>query len=488
MPQQYRPMFGPKTNAGKSGSRPNNNNRKFSNSNRSSNQDRRASSGRGSNQSRRSGNDQQSSQSSENRDSNHIGFSNRNDRGGRRDSRGGYGNRGRRSGGFSGGGGGRRGGRGQKNNNTPASHYIAEGSPVEKKEDKKLDTFRFEELELKSGLLKNIQNKGYQQATEIQDAAIPIILDGHDLLGISATGSGKTAAFLIPMVHKLTTQKTQRLMVIAPTRELAMQIHTELISLIKGSPLRAALIIGGASIGRQIRDLSGRVDIIIGTPGRIKDMYDRKHLHLDLINNIVLDEVDRMLDMGFVDEIRDIFKQIADVRQSLFFSATIEHRITQIVGELVDSHKTIEFGVNEPGKHVTQAVIGFHDTSEKMHKLKELLKQPEVEKSIVFVETKSYVDKVADELSRAGYNVEAIHGGKTQGRRTKAIKLYRDNKVNILVATNVAARGLDVSDITHVINFDEPQNYDEYIHRIGRTGRNGRTGFAYTFIEAHRIR
>lgn len=476
MPTQYRPMYGPKTGAGQKNNK--SKRRNFRNNNNSN--DNQRNSGGGNRNSNRSSSSGSRGRFDNNRrfESNRNGNSSNNGGG----TRYGFGNRGR------GGRGGRRGRNVKKANTTPASHYVSEAQPLPKKEKKQKLTLSYESLDLKAGLLKNLHAKGYTHTTEIQAAAIPIILSGSDLLGISATGSGKTAAFLVPMVQKLSTQKTQRLLVIAPTRELAMQIHTELVSLIKGSPLRAALIIGGSSMGKQIRDLKGRVDIIIGTPGRLHDMQRRGHLHLDLINNIVLDEVDRMLDMGFVDEIRDIFRLIADKRQSLFFSATIEHRITQIVGELVDEHETIKFGENEPGKYVTQAVVGFHDTSEKMHKLFSLLDQPEVEKSIVFVETKKYVDKVTEELTRKGYKAEAIHGGKTQGRRLKAIKLYRSNHVNILVATNVAARGLDITDITHVINFDEPQTYDEYIHRIGRTGRNGKTGFAYTFIEAHRIR
>jgi superfamily II DNA/RNA helicase len=333
-------------------------------------------------------------------------------------------------------------------------------------------------------LLENLTAKGYEHATPIQAQTIPLVMAGNNVLGISATGSGKTAAFLTPIINKMILKPNQKLLVLAPTRELAMQIQKEAISMIRNTNIRAALVIGGESMYRQAQDLKRNPQIIIGTPGRLIDMYNRNHIDFSSIQNVVLDEVDRMLDMGFIPDVREIFSNIPKERQTLFFSATIENAVKKVVGELANSYETVTLSENKPIDSVWQDVVEYSDMDDKLTKLDDLLTSDEVLKTIVFVETKHFADKIEKLLRERGHSVAAIHGGKTQSRRTNVISMYKSNKVTILVATDVAARGLDISDISHIINFDEPQNYDSYIHRIGRTGRNGKKGVAYTFVKS----
>lgn len=341
----------------------------------------------------------------------------------------------------------------------------------------------YEDFDFSAQMKKNLDFKGFTQTTEIQEKAIPEIINKTNLLGISATGSGKTGAFLIPLIDALISNNGEKLIVIAPTRELAEQIHKEALSLMRGTKLFSTLVIGGESMQKQINKLQKHNDIVIGTPGRIKDLIQQEKLDLKNYNNVVIDEVDRMFDMGFITDIRFIFAQTPQNRHALFFSATHNNQVEDIVNSLVDSYNIIKLSSNTPTNHVVQSVIDYSHSREKMTLLQELLEEEEVEKAIIFVETKRYADDVEQILRKNNFRVASIHGDKRQNVRKKVIDLFTKSKVDVLVATNVAARGIDIDDITHVINLDQPQSYDEYIHRIGRTGRNGAYGKALTFVK-----
>lgn len=351
-------------------------------------------------------------------------------------------------------------------------------------EEQKYAGVNFTDFNLDYRILKNLEFKNFKTTTEIQEKAIPAIIAGQDVLGISSTGSGKTGAFLLPMIDKLLKDQSQKLLIIAPTRELALQIMKEAMSLIRGTHLQMALVIGGESMGRQISQLQRGGDIIVGTPGRLNDLTKRQYIRLSDYNNIVVDEVDKMLDMGFIDDIRNVFNQLNPKKQSLFFSATLNKKVQQITESFCTSFELIKLAENKPSESVTQEVIDYYHPDEKIGLLKELLSKEETEKVIIFVDTKRYADKVDQILYESNFKVGVIHGDKRQNVRKRVIQSFKYSKINILVATNVAARGLDIDDITHVINLDQPQSYDEYIHRIGRTGRNGKTGKAYTFYQA----
>lgn len=327
----------------------------------------------------------------------------------------------------------------------------------------------------------NIHNRGFTAPSPIQDQAIPEGLAGHDVVGIANTGTGKTIAFALPVLHRLLTDPQARVLILAPTRELATQIEDECRMLAKGSGLYSALLIGGASMSVQLRNLRNRPAVVIGTPGRIKDHLQRGSLDISKFTAIVLDEVDRMLDMGFVTDIRWILSRLPAVRQSFFFTATLEASVGQLIREFSHNPVTISVKTGETTDTVEQGVITYASKSERLDRLHELLlKAP---KTLVFDETQRGVERLNDELQARGFQVDAIHGGKTQGQRQRALNKFKADEITVLVATDVAARGIDVSDITHVINFSTPNSYDDYVHRIGRAGRAGKQGFAFTFIE-----
>ncbi len=331
----------------------------------------------------------------------------------------------------------------------------------------------------------NIRNKGYVTPSAIQDQAIPEIIKGNDVIGLANTGTGKTAAFLLPIIERMSGIMVRpSVLIVAPTRELAQQINDEFRSFTKGLGLYSALLVGGANIDRQIRDLKRRPHFIIGTPGRMKDLIERRQLQLKNMSVLVLDEADRMLDMGFLPDIRTIVKAMPRERQSLFFSATITPEIQQITQEFLNNPVTVSVRTNATSDHVEQDVIGTRDKAHKIEVLKDLLTRDGYEKVLVFGETKYGVQRLCDHLSNCGTPSAAIHGNKNQAQRQRALRDFRDEKVKVLVATDVAARGLDIPNVTHVINFDTPQTYEDYVHRIGRTGRGGARGQAYTFISS----
>jgi superfamily II DNA/RNA helicase len=340
----------------------------------------------------------------------------------------------------------------------------------------------FQDFNLEPLLKTNLAHKGYATPSPIQDQAIPAGLDGQDVIGIASTGTGKTAAFALPILQRLITDANSYALIVAPTRELAQQIEGECRMLAKGSGLAGAVLIGGTGMGGQLRDLKYRPRIVIGTPGRIKDHLERGTLVLDRFNLVVLDEVDRMLDMGFVNDVTTILNRTSDRRQSFFFSATIDTQVRNLINSFTHEPYTISLKASSASENVHQDVVRYQTKTDKIDKLHDLLTQKHVTKVIVFDETQRSVERLHKELNERGFSTESIHGGKTQGQRQKALAAFKQSHVNILVATDVAARGIDVADVSHVINFSIPKAYDDYIHRIGRAGRAGQIGYALTFV------
>jgi len=333
--------------------------------------------------------------------------------------------------------------------------------------------------ELKRGILA----KGYTSPTPIQDRTIPHILKGADVVGIANTGTGKTAAFLIPLINAVLNDRKKQIMVVVPTRELAIQIHQELKGFAKGMDIYGVCCVGGANINAQIRDLKFHNSFIIGTPGRLKDLIERKNIILARFSALVLDEADRMLDMGFVNDMRFLVAGMPKTRQTLFFSATLSSDIEKLIGEFLKEPVRISVKTRDTAKNVDQDVVKVAPGKNKMDLLHDLLNQKEFSKVLIFGRTKHGVEKLSKMLAMRGFKAESIHGNKNHSRRQKALGLFKDSHIQVLVATDVAARGLDIADVSHVINYDIPATYDDYVHRIGRTGRGNKRGKALTFIE-----
>lgn len=346
-----------------------------------------------------------------------------------------------------------------------------------------IPTHKFSDFPLDERLKKAVITKGYMTPTPVQDLAIPHILRGEDVVGIANTGTGKTAAFLLPLIHKVLGNMDEQVLIIVPTRELAVQIDMELKSFTAGLKIFSACVYGGASIGGQIRELRYHNNFIIGTPGRLKDLIGRGLINLTKFHTIVLDEADRMLDMGFLNDMRYVVSLMPKERQGLFFSATLSPEIEKLVGEFLKTPTKISVKTRDTSKNVEQDVVKIIAGKNKIDVLHDLLKLPEFNKVLVFGRTKHGVEKLAKELGKRGVRTESIHGNKNQSQRERALNSFKKNHAQVLTATDVAARGLDISDISHVINFDIPETYDDYIHRIGRTGRGEKKGKALTFIE-----
>lgn len=342
---------------------------------------------------------------------------------------------------------------------------------------------KFADFDIDERLKKNIIAKGYVDPTPIQDRAIPQVLRGLDIVGIANTGTGKTAAFLIPLIDQMLKNKTSRLLVVAPTRELAVQIEEEFRGFTKGLNMFSVCCVGGASIGPQLSALRRAPQAVIGTPGRLKDLINRKNLDLSRFRAVVLDEADRMLDMGFIVDMRFILERTPKDRTTLFFSATLSSEIERLIGEFLREPVRISVKTQDTAKNVDQDIIRIEGGQTKIDVLANLLIKPDFSKVLIFGKTKHGVEKLSKELIFRGFKAESIHGDKTHGRRQRALDLFKRNHAQILVATDVAARGLDIVGVSHVINYDLPSTYDDYVHRIGRTGRAGKTGTALTFIE-----
>lgn len=382
------------------------------------------------------------------------------------------------------GGGNRRGGR-----KGPAKKFIHPSKFINKATLKAEETpyeatHKFADFPFGSQLHHNIASKGYETPSAIQDQAIPHIVAGKDVIGLANTGTGKTAAFLLPIIERQSgIMLRPSVLIVAPTRELAQQIDEQFRDFSRGLNLYSTLIVGGVNIDRQIRDLKRRPHFIIGTPGRLKDLMQRRLLKLDNMTTLVLDEADRMLDMGFLPDIRQIVDAMPRERQTLFFSATITPEIEALTKSFLNDPETISVRTAETSEHVEQDVIEARDKAHKVEILTTMLQNDAYEKVLVFGETKFGVQRLSDHLDQSGIPSAAIHGNKNQSQRQRALKQFKDERVKVLVATDVAARGLDIPNVTHVINFDTPQTYEDYVHRIGRTGRGGASGRAHTFID-----
>lgn len=371
--------------------------------------------------------------------------------------------------------------RGPKKAYIHPSKFVQRAKP--RTEEQYVPTHKFSDFDVHPTIQDNLQTMGFTDPSPIQDQTIPAGLAGRDVLGIANTGTGKTAAFAIPVLNKLIADPKSKVIILAPTRELAQQIEEQCRKIAKGSGLRGALLIGGTAMGPQLRDLRNNPNIIIGTPGRVQDHMERRTLNMGDCNLVVLDEVDRMLDMGFVNDIRQILSETHPQKQSFYFSATLDHKVRAIIEGF--SHDPVQITVKsgETSENVEQDIIAFRSTNEKIDKLHDVLTHEATVKTIVFDDTQRSVEKLAKELESRGFSSDSIHGGKSQAQRQRVLSKFKDNKIDVLVATDVAARGIDVSDITHVINYSSPQSYDDYVHRIGRTGRAGKVGNALTFVE-----
>lgn len=339
----------------------------------------------------------------------------------------------------------------------------------------------FQDFKISEELLKNILAKGYVTPTQIQDQSIIPLLEGRDVIGIANTGTGKTAAFLIPLINKTINNNQERVLIVTPTRELAYQINEELIAFSRGLNIASVLVIGGSSMHRQIERLHRNPQFVIGTPGRIKDLLSRKALNISGFGNVVLDEVDRMVDIGFINDIKQIVSMLPHDRQSLFFSATVDYKTRAILDKFVKDPVTVSVKVTETAENINQDILKVKP-GQKIDQLHDLLTTDGYEKVMIFGRTKHGIEKLTKLLITRGFRAASIHGNKSQGQRQRALTEFKQGKIDLLLATDVASRGLDIEDVTHVINYDVPATYDDYVHRIGRTGRAGKAGFAVTFV------
>ncbi len=380
-------------------------------------------------------------------------------------------------------GGGRSGGAGRFKKYIDPSKFINKATPLAEEEVYEA-THAFKDFPFGAELQANIAQKGFVMPSPIQDQAIPEIINGKDVIGLANTGTGKTAAFLLPTLERISGINLRpSVLVMAPTRELAVQIQDEFRAFSKGMNIYSTLLVGGMNIDRQIRDLKRRPHFIIGTPGRINDLIERRVLKLKDITVLVLDEADRMLDMGFLPDIQKIVNQVPKQRQTLFFSATITPEIKKLTEQFLTDPVTVSVRSGETSDHVEQDVINYNSKEHKLETLVELLNGESYEKVLVFGETKFGVQRLGDHLTNTGIPSVVIHGNKSQSQRQAALNKFKRNQARVMVATDVAARGLDIPNVTHVINFDTPQTYEDYVHRIGRTGRGGARGHAHTFIQ-----
>jgi len=345
----------------------------------------------------------------------------------------------------------------------------------------------FEEMGLPQSLTRKLAAQNITEPTPIQTHAIPHALDGHDVMGLAQTGTGKTMAFGLPLVTRLMeapgrpAPKSVRSLILAPTRELAGQIRDALMTLVKDSPIKIGLVVGGASINPQINRLARGTDILVATPGRLLDLIDRRALRLDGAEFLVLDEADQMLDLGFIHALRRIAGLLPSERQTMLFSATMPKQMEEIAASYLRNPRRVQ--VSPPGKAADKVAqeVHFVAKAEKPDLLIECLDKHRDELALVFGRTKHGSDKLARRLEQAGFAVAAIHGNKSQGQRERALAAFRDGRVRVLVATDVAARGLDIPAVTHVYNYELPNVAENYVHRIGRTARAGRDGTAIAF-------
>ncbi len=341
----------------------------------------------------------------------------------------------------------------------------------------------FGDFHIEEKLKKSVAAKGYINPTPIQDQAIPHLLRGSDIVGIANTGTGKTATFLVPVINKIIKDPKEKALIMVPTRELAIQIEDEFRALVSGMGIYAVVCVGGAPIYPQISKLNRNPHVVVGTPGRVKDLIERGSLKLGTFQTVVLDEADRMLDMGFINDMKFILGKMPPVRHTLFFSATLSPDIGSLISQFLKDPVTVSVKTRDTSKMIDQDVVRLNPGENKLDRLHTLLNDKALNKVLIFGKTKHGVERLSQDLIKRGFKAESIHGDKNHSRRQRAMGMFKKNEVNILVATDVAARGLDIADVSHVINYDLPATYQDYIHRIGRTGRAGKGGYALTFIE-----
>lgn len=349
----------------------------------------------------------------------------------------------------------------------------------------------FENLNLIEPILKAIKNEGYTTPTPIQEKAIPILLKGRDLIGCAQTGTGKTAAFSIPIIQLMSLEKQNysgrrpiRSLILTPTRELAIQIGESIETYGKHTGLKCKVIFGGVNQFGQVESLRQGIDILVATPGRLLDLINQKHVHLNDIQYFVLDEADRMLDMGFIHDVKKIITRLPLKKQSLFFSATMPPVIVQLANSILDNPAKVEVAPVSSTADTINQVVYFVDKENKKNLLIEILKDTKIERALLFARTKHGADRIAKDLNKDGIKAQAIHGNKSQAARQNALNNFKNKLTRVLVATDIAARGIDIDELSHVINFELPNIPESYVHRIGRTGRAGANGIAIAFCDA----
>jgi ATP-dependent RNA helicase RhlE len=357
-------------------------------------------------------------------------------------------------------------------------------NPVDVVEEVYVAKHKFTDFGLNARLSKTINKMGIETPSPIQDQIIPEILDGHDVIGLAETGTGKTAAFLVPLIEKTLSEYSRQTLILAPTRELAIQIEDEFKKLARDFKLYSTVCVGGTNIRPQINALRRKNHFVIGTPGRILDLINRGRLDTSMVTTVVLDEADRMLDMGFIHDIRAILEGTPDDRETLFFSATMSREAEKIVNDFLIDPVTISVKKKDVTNSIIQDVVPFQHAKKHETLLALLKNEEEFKRVIIFGAMKHSVEKLANELIKDGVKAESIHGNKSHGQRQRSLAKFKSGNARVLVATDVAARGIHVDNVTHVINYDLPNTKDDYVHRIGRTGRGDKRGKALTFVPA----
>ena len=374
---------------------------------------------------------------------------------------------------------------GRKPSDLDPNLLVRKAKPVDIKEY--VSDRSFDDMPISGVLKDSLAEKGFTRPTEIQDRTLETLLEKKNLLGIAQTGTGKTGAFLIPIIEQILEKKQRSFaLILVPTRELAIQVKDEFHSMSKGLNLFSACFIGGTNINRDLYECRRESHIVIATPGRLLDLVERKALKLHKFNTLVLDEFDRMLDMGFVHDVNRIVNAMDRRQHTLLFSATLDKKQKQLIQDFLGhNHATVKVSTGTSSSdNVDQEVIRMKPGEDKFAVLKEMLQDEEFDKVLLFEETKHKVKRLCAKLNKVGIKSDEIHGNKSQNARQNALSAFKAGKVRVLVATDVAARGIDVTGVSHVINYQLPMTMDSYIHRIGRTGRAGQPGKAYTFVDS----
>ncbi|MFH0759182.1 MAG: DEAD/DEAH box helicase [Bacteroidota bacterium] len=383
------------------------------------------------------------------------------------------------------------GGRNKRNNTQPAkkastldhSLLVKEASNRANQVDFRSDRL-ISELPISPKIRQALADKGFERPTEIQDRTLETLIAGRDLLGIAQTGTGKTGAFLVPIIEYLLHHRiSPYALVVVPTRELALQVEEEFKSMSKGLGLYSACFIGGTNVNRDVQTLRRNSHVVIATPGRLLDLADRRAIDLGKFRTLVLDEFDRMLDMGFIKDVNRILDAMKQRNHTMLFSATLDKSQQSMINSILRDPVTVKVSTGDrPVDSIDQDVIRLKPGEDKFQVLKEMLSRTGFDRVLLFEETKHKVSRLCQKLNNAGIAAEQIHGNKSQNARQSALNAFKQGRVKVLVATDVASRGLDISDVSHVINYQVPQTHDSYIHRIGRTGRAGKAGKAFTFV------